>query len=103
MDVIGKSCISEFSEKTFSIFLSAVSYPVSYTHLYPQRELPKGAAVTRFAPSPTGFLHLGNLFGALVDERLARQSGGVFYLRLEDTDQKRKVDGAEQLLSLIHI
>ena len=44
-------------------------------------------------PSPTGFMHLGNLYGALVDERLAHQSKGVFYLRIEDTDRKREVEG----------
>lgn len=65
---------------------------------YPPRDLPEGAKVTRIAPSPTGFIHIGNLFGALVDERLAHQSGGVFYLRIEDTDQKRKVDGAVELI-----
>lgn len=63
---------------------------------YPARELPEGAKVTRMAPSPTGFMHLGNLFGAVADERLAHQSGGVFYLRIEDTDQKREVEGGVQ-------
>ncbi|MCQ5130758.1 glutamate--tRNA ligase [Butyricicoccus faecihominis] len=65
---------------------------------YPQRELPEGAKVTRMGPSPTGFMHLGNLFGALVDERLAHQSGGVFYLRIEDTDKKREVEGGVQTI-----
>lgn len=65
---------------------------------YPPRNLAEGAKVTRIAPSPTGFIHIGNLFGALVDERLAHQSGGIFYLRIEDTDQKRKVDGAVELI-----
>ena len=60
---------------------------------YPKRELPEGAKVTRMGPSPTGFMHLGNLYGALVDERLAHQSDGVFYLRIEDTDRKgRRAD-----------
>ncbi len=59
------------------------------------RELPEGACVTRFAPSPTGFVHFGGLFPVLVCERLAHQSGGVFYLRIEDTDSKREVEGAE--------
>ena len=63
---------------------------------YPPRNLPDGACVTRFAPSPTGFLHLGGLWSSLIDERLAHQSKGIFYLRLEDTDQKRKVKGAVQ-------
>ena len=63
---------------------------------FPQRDLPEGAFVTRIAPSPTGFMHLGNLFGALIDERLAHQSGGVFYLRIEDTDAKREVEGAAE-------
>ncbi len=65
-----------------------------YLDLYSQRDLPKGAEVLRMAPSPTGFIHLGNLYGALADERIAHQSGGIFYLRIEDTDLKRKVDGA---------
>lgn len=66
-----------------------------YENLYPQRNLPEGAKVTRFAPSPTGFVHFGGLFPVLVGERLAHQSGGVFYLRIEDTDSKREVEGAE--------
>ncbi|MGN1398974.1 MAG: glutamate--tRNA ligase [Erysipelotrichaceae bacterium] len=65
-----------------------------YLNLYPERELPKKAEVLRIAPSPTGFIHLGNLYGALADERIAHQSNGVFYLRIEDTDLKRKVEGA---------
>ena len=65
---------------------------------YPERNLPEGAKVTRFAPSPTGFVHFGGLFPTRVSERLAHQSGGVFYLRIEDTDDKRKVEGAEQNL-----
>ena len=65
-----------------------------YEELYPERNLPKGAQVTRLAPSPTGFIHLGNLFVAIANERIAHQSGGLMYLRIEDTDLKRKVDGA---------
>lgn len=60
---------------------------------YPSRNLPEGAKVTRFAPSPTGFVHMGNLFTALVGERIAHGSGGVFFLRIEDTDLKRSVEG----------
>lgn len=60
---------------------------------FPPRELPEGARVTRFAPSPTGYLHLGGLFQVLIDERLAHQSGGVFYLRIEDTDRSREIEG----------
>lgn len=62
--------------------------------LYPPRALPQRAEVTRLAPSPTGFIHLGNLFVAIANERIAHQSGGVLYLRIEDTDEKRKVEGA---------
>ena len=68
--------------------------PEEYESIYPLREVPKGAEVTRLAPSPTGFIHLGNLYSALADERVAHTTGGVFYLRIEDTDEKRKVDGA---------
>ncbi len=65
-----------------------------YEELYPPRQLEKGAEVTRLAPSPTGFIHLGNLYSALADERAAHTTGGIFYLRIEDTDEKRKVEGA---------
>lgn len=61
--------------------------PEYYEALYPQRQLPEGARVTRFAPSPTGYLHIGGLFGALVDVLTARSTGGVAYLRIEDTDK----------------
>lgn len=72
--------------------------PDDYEKIYPERDLPEGAKVTRLGPSPTGFIHLGNLYGAFVDERLAHQSGGVFYLRIEDTDDKRFVDGAVKII-----
>ncbi len=69
-----------------------------YEEKYPERNLPQGAQVTRLAPSPTGFMHLGNLYVALANERVAHQSGGVFYLRIEDTDEKRKVEGAVEVI-----
>ncbi len=71
-------------------------YPAleSFEGKYPPRNLPSKAEVTRLAPSPTGFIHLGNLFAAIANERIAHRSGGVLYLRIEDTDLKRKVDGA---------
>lgn len=65
---------------------------------YPARDLAEGAMITRLGPSPTGFIHIGNLYGALIDERLAHQSGGRFLLRIEDTDDKRRVEGAEALI-----
>ena len=65
-----------------------------YEEIYPPRNLPRGAEVTRLAPSPTGFIHLGNLYSALADERIAHTTGGIFYLRIEDTDEKRRVEGA---------
>jgi glutamyl-tRNA synthetase len=61
---------------------------------YPERNLPEGAEVTRFAPSPTGFLHTGSLFTSLVAQKVAVQGGGVFYTRLEDTDTKREIAGS---------
>lgn len=63
-----------------------------YEELYPERNLPEGAMVTRFGPSPTGFVHMGSLFGSFIDSIYARQSNGVFFLRIEDTDQKRSVE-----------
>ncbi len=65
---------------------------------FPPRNLPDGAFVTRFAPSPTGFMHLGGLYGALVDCKLARDTGGVFMLRIEDTDTKREVASAVDII-----
>ena len=74
--------------------------PADCELLYPERQLPKGAMVTRIGPSPTGFIHLGNLYNAIIGERLAHQSGGIFFLRIEDTDAKREVPGAvETILS----
>ncbi|MBC8568299.1 glutamate--tRNA ligase [Mogibacterium sp. NSJ-24] len=72
--------------------------PEYYQKKFPERNLPDGAMVTRLGPSPTGFIHLGNLYGAFVDERLAHQSNGTFYLRIEDTDEKRYVEGAVETI-----
>ena len=67
---------------------------------YPKRNLPEGAIVDRFAPSPTGFLHSGSLFTAMICDKFARQTNGVFMLRLEDTDTKREIEGSgERLLN----
>ena len=63
-----------------------------YEEKYPERNLPEGAIVTRFAPSPTGFVHIGGLYQGLIARKLASQTGGVFFLRVEDTDQKREVE-----------
>ena len=67
--------------------------PEYYESRYPARNLPEGAKVTRIAPSPTGYLHLGTLFAALVNRITATSSGGVFYTRIEDTDKKREIEG----------
>lgn len=80
------------------LFPDVKKTPEEYEAMYPPRELPPEAKVTRLGPSPTGFIHLGNLFGAFADERLAHQSGGIFYLRIEDTDDKRYVEGALELI-----
>ena len=66
--------------------------PDYYEELYPERGLAEGARVTRFAPSPTGYLHIGGLFGALVDVLTAQTTNGVSFLRIEDTDKKREID-----------
>lgn len=71
------------------------STPEDYEKKYQKRNINPNALVTRFAPSPTGFLHLGSLFAAMISERLAHQSEeGIFYLRVEDTDKKREVEGS---------
>lgn len=74
-----------------------------YENKYPKRKLPENAMVTRYAPSPTGSVHLGNLLSAFADMVYARQSGGSFYLRIEDTDQKRMIEGGiENITSVLH-
>lgn len=65
---------------------------------YPKRKLKKGAEVTRFAPSPTGFMHIGGFFQCVIDRNIAKRSGGVFYLRIEDTDKKRELIGASTII-----
>ena len=78
------------------LFPHITETPADVEAKYPARQLPEGAKVTRFAPSPTGFVHFGGLFPSMVAERLSHQSGGVFYLRIEDTDAKREVEGAAE-------
>ncbi|MCQ2815314.1 MAG: glutamate--tRNA ligase [Bacilli bacterium] len=71
---------------------------------YPERNLPLGAEVTRFAPSPTGFLHTGSLFTSLICYKVAKQTNGIFYVRLEDTDTKREIEGSgKQLLEQLKL
>jgi glutamyl-tRNA synthetase len=70
---------------------------------FPKRELPEGAKVTRFAPSPTGYMHIGGLYAAMISRKLAKQSGGVFYLRIEDTDRKRELsDGVNEIINSLN-
>ena len=88
----------DYTQLAELLFPDVTETPEDIEKKYPQRNLPEGAKVTRFAPSPTGFVHFGGLFPATVGERLAHQSGGVFYLRVEDTDAKREVPGAAQAL-----
>ena len=80
------------------LFPQVTETPEQLEERYPVRQLPEGAIVTRMAPSPTGFVHLGNLVQGLTAERMAHQSGGVLFLRVEDTDAKREVPGAVEVL-----
>lgn len=74
------------------LFPEITKTPEFYEEKYPPRNLPEGARVTRFAPSPTGYLHIGGLFAAMVAKLTASTTGGVFFLRIEDTDKKREVE-----------
>lgn len=80
------------------IFPNITKTPSDYETMYPDRNLSEGAKVVRFAPSPTGFMHIGNMMSATINYVLARSSGGVFYLRNEDTDQARSVEGAIEFI-----
>ena len=87
--------------------LANVIYPNAksieyYEEVYKPRNLPQGAEVTRFAPSPTGFVHIGGLYQCIINRAIAKQTGGVFFLRIEDTDQKRKIEnGVEQIIDAL--
>ena len=83
-----------YKELAQLLFANIDKSPEYYEQLYPQRNLKEGARVTRFAPSPTVFLHFGNLFTCMIAYKSAKATDGVFYVRVEDTDQKRKVEGA---------
>ena len=80
------------------LFPNVTMTPEELEAKYPPRNVPEGAVITRMAPSPTGFVHLGNLVQGLTSERMAHQSGGVLFLRVEDTDAKREVPGAVEVL-----
>lgn len=86
--------MNDFEKLAELLFPTIDKTPDYYEELYPARNLKEGARVTRFAPSPTGFLHFGNLFTCLVSYKTAKSTDGVFFVRVEDTDQKRKVEGA---------
>ena len=80
------------------LFPHVTDTPQSLEEKFPLRNVPEGAVITRMAPSPTGFVHLGNLVQGLTSERMAHQSGGILFLRVEDTDAKREVPGAVEVL-----
>ncbi len=80
------------------LFPDVTETPAEEEAKFPPRNLPEGAVVSRMAPSPTGFVHLGNLVQGLTSERMCHQSGGVLFLRVEDTDAKREVPGAVKIL-----
>ncbi len=81
----------DFEKLSNLLFPEELQTPEYYEEKYPERNLPEGARVIRFAPSPTGYLHIGGLFAAFVSKRTAQASNGVFFLRIEDTDKKREV------------
>lgn len=80
------------------LFPEITKTPEEYEAQYPKRDLKEGAVVTRFAPSPTGFLHFGGLFAAFVGRMAAKSTDGVFYLRIEDTDKKREIENGVSLI-----
>lgn len=85
------------------IFKKDLKTREDYLKEYGDRKVAEGARVLRYAPSPTGFQHIGGVYTSIINERLAHQSGGVFYLRIEDTDQKREVEGAiEDTIATMH-
>lgn len=85
--------MTDFEKMAQLLLPNITKTPEYYESLYPARNLPEGARVVRIAPSPTGYLHLGTLFAALVNRITATSSGGIFFTRIEDTDKKREIEG----------
>src|SRR5947209_11762659 len=77
-----------------ALFPADLPEPRHWEQHYPPRSLPEGAQVTRFGPSPTGFVHIGGIYVATLDRDIAAHSGGVYLVRVDDTDQSREVEGA---------
>lgn len=91
--------MNDFEKLANLLFSDIDKTPQYYEQLYPQRPLKEGARVSRFAPSPTGFLHIGGLFAAMVAKLNASTTNGVFFLRIEDTDKKREItDGVSEII-----
>lgn len=90
--------MKDFIKLADLLFPNVDKTPEYYENLYPARKLKEGARVTRLAPSPTGFLHFGNLFTGMAAYKTAKSTDGIFYVRVEDTDQKRKIDGAIEVM-----
>src|SRR6185312_3277406 len=78
------------------LFAPDLPTPEDWERRYPPRELPSGAHVTRFGPSPTGFVHIGGVYAAHISQDVAHHSGGVYFVRIEDTDRSREVEGATE-------
>ncbi len=93
--------MSQYQQLAELLFPHVTQTPQQLMANHPRRQLPEGAKVTRVAPSPTGFVHLGTYYQALIDERLAHTSGGVFYIRVEDTDAKREVAGTAESIAKV--
>jgi glutamyl-tRNA synthetase len=95
--------LTDYKKLAELLFSDITRTPEDYEAMYPDRDLPEGARVTRFAPSPTGYLHIGGLFAALIAKLTADTTQGVFFLRIEDTDKKREVeDGISHIVNGLH-
>jgi glutamyl-tRNA synthetase len=91
--------MTDFEKLAELLFNDITETPEDILNKYPKRELKEGTAVTRFAPSPTGFLHIGGLFAALISKKTAQMTDGIFYLRIEDTDKKREIENGIALIT----
>ena len=90
--------MTDFDKLANLLFPQIDKTPEYYENMYPERQLKEGARVSRFSPSPTGYLHFGGLYAATASMLNAKTTGGVFYLRIEDTDKKREVDGGVEAI-----
>src|SRR5258708_3073234 len=101
--IMEKSLLEQSAIVANALFPTIQQKPEDILLQFPPREISNGAWISRFAPSPTGFIHIGSILTALINRMITKDTGGVYILRIEDTDQKREIRrGIEQIVDVLH-